>query len=240
MSTINLNINQCLTLEEIHYLLHNCGDSSDFSKSRKFDVNFQLSLPSSQQEVISHSVEQDIISIYSDLTSEDVDSNEEVEEILPLERIEVLEESSETLCIEQNNVMTNHNLVCCICQEKPKLACYPYGCNESHTMCYPECVSHYAYVSRFRSIDVKCPCCRKPFHYLNVIYSSDKSPMVRIIPYYPDIIRSQLREEERNEGCNECWGIYHPNPVDMCGYYFHSRKKGHRGRHTKQPVFHLE
>ena len=92
MSTINLNINQCLTLEEIHYLLHNSGNSSDFSQSRKFDVNFQLSLPSSQQEIISHSVEQDIISIYSDLTSEDVDSNEEVEEILPQERIEVLEE----------------------------------------------------------------------------------------------------------------------------------------------------
>ena len=237
MASIHLNIDQCLTLEEIHYLLHSTGNSSDFSRSRNFNVKIvkiQLPLPLPQIEVSPDSVKQEVISIHSDITCEDDDNS--------IEDGEILEEPSDNLLsIEQLNIASpDDNNVCCICQEKPKVICYPYDCNSSHTMCYPECVSHYAYVSRLRSANVKCPCCRRPFDYLKVVDSSNNEPNVRKIPFYPDIIRSKFTEEQKKEGCAECWGIYHPDPLQAYSDYFHSKKKGHRGRHLAKPLYYQE
>ena len=72
---------------------------------------------------------------------------------------------------ESNHVLADHNeqqvesisqeteiptsSFCCICYKVSKVNCYPKGCCDSHVMCYPYCVSKYAYMQRIGAHDIE-------------------------------------------------------------------------------------
>ena len=211
---LSLNHGECLTIDELRFLM------------RYVEISQQN--PETQLEVVEQVIPDLIL-------PEDREPNTPLSAIsaeseISDQRVPLLESQSTT---SEDNSSTDQNL-CSICQEVPENPCYPSNCHSTHVMCYPHCVSRFAYMMRQRRLGLQCPCCRTGFE--SIVVTSDPTLQPREIPRYSDVVRNSLPPQLQNEeGCHLCWGIY--NPMPCLEDYFHKKTIGHRGRHRTMPSY---
>jgi len=239
-----MNCGECLTLEELRFVMSNDlrvikeefenlehTNVSDVSETVATDdiavekepenipeeISTTIDVPSViQDEGISTTTTQDIITTSTPVNTPDMIQEEDI--ITTSTAVQTPDHTEEPECP-----------ICCICQEETVMACHPENCHTTHTMCYPECVSKYAYVMRIQQGRVSCGHCRNEFH--NVIVNGRVVP----IPELSTLTRQMLPSHLRNDtGCDRCWGIY--NPIPSPEYFYHNKRVGHRGRHRVMPL----
>ena len=250
-----MNCGQCLTLEELRFVMTNDfrvikEDFENFTEtniSNATDVT-GVSDISDVSDVIAGEKEPEIIpeEISTTIDTPDVIQEEEVtsdvsisEELQNQDMRSIFQATivrnahsnatSSSVETQTETEQPPQRPICCICQEECLVSCHPENCHTSHTMCYPECVSKYAYIMRIQQGRVSCGHCRNEFH--NVVVNGNVVP----IPELSDVTRQMLPSHLRNDrGCDRCWGIY--NPIPSPEYFYHNKRVGHRGRHRTMPL----
>ena len=253
-----MNCGQCLTLEELRFVMSNdlrvikediensndtnVSDVSDVSETVTTDdiavekepenIPEEISTTIDTPNVIREEEEISVVSVSEELQNQHMQSIFQatiVRNAHPTATsttVEIQTESDEEQPIVE---LQEQRPICCICQEETEVACHPENCHSSHTMCYPECVSKYAYVMRIQQGRVSCGHCRSEFQ--NVVVEG----LVVPIPELSSVTRRMLPSHLRNDsGCERCWGIY--NPIPSPEYFYHNKRVGHRGRHRVMPL----
>ena len=244
--TLNFNSSRCFNIDELRFILS--------SNAQIVETPLQVLNNGSDSNEPQNSIE-NIRNVESDLETNEICDNDEginVEAISTQNSVisaRSAEDDNETISLNANEEISNnhtsqHNTTtdesmsvetsetCCICMDTPEVSCYPDGCHRSHVMCFPYCVSQYAYLSRIHNSSVRCPCCRNEFQHVRV--NSGRQS----IPDYAQVTRANLPVSLQNEGCSRCWGIY--NPIASSEDYFHTKKRGHRGRHRVMPLYYQD
>lgn len=248
-----MNCGQCITLEELRFIM-----ASDLRIIKEVVDDVEDSEVVEVEEQVSDSIVVDDVDVVdnmdnnvaNDVTDDvqppivDEDAPEEPTPVVAvtLASSQTSQKSKKELHRKYLSIMFSSILVrdtpqdvpsgerhnCCICQEETSVACYPENCHNSHTMCYPECVSKYAYMKRLEQEQVTCPHCRCEFH--NIVVNGETVP----IPELSDVTRQLLPSFLQNDiGCDLCWGIY--NPIPAPERFYHNKRAGHRGRHRTMP-----
>ena len=243
-----MNCGQCLTLEELRFVMTN-----DLRVIKEDFENFTETNISNATDVTGVSDVSDVITGEKEPENipEEISTTVDVPSVIQEQRIStthIITTSTQVNApdmIQEEDISTTEDVItastavqpeqpaqrpiCCICQEETVIACHPENCHTSHTMCYPECVSKYAYIMRIQQGHVSCGHCRNEFH--NVIVNGRIVP----IPELSTLTRQMLPSHLRNDtGCDRCWGIY--NPIPSPEYFYHNKRVGHRGRHRVMPL----
>lgn len=230
-----MNCGECLTLDELRFIISN--DLRVVKRDVDADVEADVEADAGTSDVPEETNEVPVI-------EEQEEQQEQQHEAQYQENlrnafsstivrnahpVSTSQEPQEERQEEQQEEQPESHPICCICQEETEVACHPENCHSSHTMCYPECVSKYAYVMRIQQGRVSCGHCRSEFQ--NVVVEG----LIVPIPELSSVTRRMLPSHLRNDsGCERCWGIY--NPIPSPEYFYHNKRQGHRGRHRTMPL----
>lgn len=250
--TLNFNSSRCFNIDELRFILssnahivetplqvwNHTSDSNEPQNSTQNIRNVESDVETNETNEISEineanntqeiSRQNSAMSVMSVMSVDD----DETLSVNASDEISNIQTSQDNTTTDDEAMSVESSETCCICMDTPEVSCYPDGCHRSHVMCFPHCVSQYAYLSRIHNSAVRCPCCRNEFQHVRV--NGSRQP----IPDYAQVTRANLPVSLQSHGCERCWGIY--NPIASSEDYFHTKKRGHRGRHRVMPIYYQD
>lgn len=253
--TLNFNSSRCFNIDELRFILssnahivetplqvwNHTSDSNEPQNSTQNIRNVESDVETNETNEISEineanntqeiSRQNSAMSVISAMSVMSVDDDETLS-VNASDEISNIQTSQDNTTTTDEAMSVESSETCCICMDTPEVSCYPDGCHRSHVMCFPHCVSQYAYLSRIHNSAVRCPCCRNEFQHVRV--NGSRQP----IPDYAQVTRANLPVSLQSHGCERCWGIY--NPMASSEDYFHTKKRGHRGRHRVMPIYYQD